>query len=57
MFFVPCPRCGAAVDILPSAVEEDRIDRWNVTVCDECDMAFDYDDSEVQSAPECDSQT
>ena len=49
MFFVPCPRCGASVDIPAGAVGPERTDLWNVTRCDECDFAFDYDDVEVQS--------
>lgn len=49
MFFVPCPRCGAAVELPADAVGPDRTDLWNVVSCDECDFAFDYDDCEVQS--------
>lgn len=52
MFYVPCPRCGAAVDIPAGAVGPERTDLWNVTRCDECDFAFDYDNVEVQSMPD-----
>lgn len=52
MFFVPCPRCGAVVEIPSDAVGPARDDPWNVTSCDECDFAFDYDDVEVQTLPE-----
>jgi len=56
MFYVLCPRCGAAVDISADAVGPHRTDLWNVTSCDECDFAFDYDDVEVQSMPDTTSQ-
>jgi len=57
MFFVPCPRCGAVVDIPACVVDHDRIDLWNITRCDECDMTFDYDDAEVRSIPDSDSHS
>ncbi len=52
MFFVPCPRCGAPVDIPSEAIGPNRTDYWNVTRCDECDFSFDYDDVEVQTSSE-----
>lgn len=52
MFFVPCPRCGAPVEIPADAVGPGRTDPWNVIQCDECSLAFDYDDGEVQSEPD-----
>lgn len=52
MFFVLCPRCGTPVEIPRDAVGPTRDDPWNVTSCDECDFAFDYDDAEVQTSPE-----
>lgn len=52
MFFVPCPRCGAAVDVSADADGLDRRVPWNVVSCDECDFAFDYDDAEVQTTSE-----
>ncbi len=52
MFFVSCPRCGAVVELPAEAVGRDRIDLWNITRCDECDFTFDYDDVEVQAAPD-----
>lgn len=52
MFFVPCPRCGASVEIASDSVGSDQRDPWNVTQCDECDFAFDYDDVEVQTEPD-----
>jgi transcription elongation factor Elf1 len=47
MFFVQCPRCGAVVELAADSVGIDRRHKWNVTQCDECDFAFDYDDAEV----------
>ena len=52
MFFVQCPRCGSVVEIPADAVGKNRSDPWNVTGCDECGLAFDYDDEEVHFAPE-----
>jgi len=50
MYFVQCPLCGAVVEIPDDAVGRKRIDPWNVTGCDECNLAFDYEDEEVQQA-------
>lgn len=52
MLFVPCPRCGAVVELSPKAFDIDRDCQWNVTTCDECELAFAYDDVEVQGEPE-----
>ncbi len=48
MYFVQCPLCGAVVEIPADAVGRERSDPWNVTGCDECNLAFDYEDEEVQ---------
>jgi len=50
MFFVTCPGCGSAVEIPDNAVGPQRTDPWNVCRCDECTLAFDYEDEEVQFA-------
>ena len=50
MYFVQCPLCGAVVEIPDDAVGRERSDPWNVTGCDECNLAFDYEDEEVQQA-------
>ena len=48
MFFVRCPTCGSEVEIPANAVGSERTDPWNIVGCDECSVAFDYDDAEVQ---------
>lgn len=52
MFFVQCPQCGSVVEIPKDAVGKDRSDPWNVTGCADCDSVFDYNDEEVQFAPD-----
>jgi predicted Zn finger-like uncharacterized protein len=52
MFFVQCPRCGTPIEVPSDAVGPDRSDPWNVIGCDECSLTFDYDDEEVQQAPD-----
>lgn len=52
MFFVQCPHCGAVVELPADSVGRDRIDLWNVAGCEECDLGFDYNDEEVQYAPD-----
>ena len=52
MFFVPCPRCGSAVELPDNAVGPERTDPWNICRCDDCSLSFDYDDEEVQSEPD-----
>ncbi|HEY4312807.1 MAG TPA: MJ0042-type zinc finger domain-containing protein [Pirellulales bacterium] len=47
MYYVICPECGARIEIPDTAVGPDRTDLWNVVGCDECRIAFDYDDEEV----------
>jgi hypothetical protein len=47
MFYVICPDCHAHVEILADAVGPDRTDLYNITQCDECNAAFDYDDEDV----------
>jgi hypothetical protein len=52
MLFVPCPRCGAAVEVLPTPLGPERDAVRNVARCDECELAIVYDDVEVQSTPD-----
>lgn len=52
MFYVLCPDCGTKVEIPANAVGPDRTDIWNVVACDNCDLAFDYPDEDVQSGPD-----
>jgi hypothetical protein len=47
MFYILCPFCQAKVEIPADAVGPNRTDLFNVTRCDDCDAAFDYDDEEV----------
>lgn len=47
MYYVLCPFCQAKIEIPADAVGPDRTDLFNVVRCDDCDMAFDYDDEEV----------
>lgn len=52
MLFVPCPRCGAVVELFLNMSDLDGDSPRNVTTCDECDLAFAYDDVEVQGEAE-----
>lgn len=52
MYFVPCPRCGAPVDVPTEAVGPKRTLLWNITYCDECEFSFDYDDIELETIPD-----
>lgn len=52
MYLVQCPQCGSVVEIPADAVGPDRDDPWNVAPCMECGTTFDYDDAEVQFAPD-----
>jgi hypothetical protein len=52
MYYVICPFCQAKVEIPANAVGPDRTDLYNVVSCDDCEMAFDYDDEEVMDEPE-----
>jgi hypothetical protein len=40
------------VEVPDNAIGSDRTDPWNVIGCDECGASFDFDDDEVQSAPD-----
>lgn len=55
MLFVPCPRCGAVVELSPESFGPDRDVLGNVMRCDECELSFNYDDVEVQSTVEAPS--
>ncbi len=48
MRFVPCPRCGAAVEVADDLVGVDCSGRWPTACCGECALHFRYDDQEVQ---------
>lgn len=48
MYYVICPNCGSHVEVLDNAVGEDRTELFNITVCEDCDLSFDYDDEEVK---------
>jgi ribosomal protein S27AE len=48
MLFVPCPRCGAAVEIADDLVGVDLGGRWPTARCGECALHFLYDAEEVQ---------
>jgi len=52
MLFVPCPRCGAAVEVLLATVGPERDSVRNLARCDECELAIVYDEVEVQSTPD-----
>ena len=52
MYFVPCPGCGSPVEIPADAVGPERTDLWNVVECDACELAFDYENAEVQRSSE-----
>jgi hypothetical protein len=52
MYYVQCPRCGSVVEIPADAVGKDRTDPWNIIECDDCDLAFDFDDEEVKHEPD-----
>ena len=52
MYFVQCPECGSVVEIPRDAIGPQRTDRWNVTECAECRSTFDFDDEQVQFAPD-----
>lgn len=54
MYFVQCPRCGTAVELPSDAIGRSRSAPWNVTECVDCDLSFDFEDEEVQHAPEID---
>jgi hypothetical protein len=48
MYCVICPDCGDVIEIPDDAVGVDRTDPWYVVARDNCDMAFDYDNEEIQ---------
>ena len=52
MYFVQCPRCGSPVEIPPDAVGPERTDPYNVVGCLDCGLSFDFDDEDVQIAPD-----
>jgi endogenous inhibitor of DNA gyrase (YacG/DUF329 family) len=52
MLFVPCPRCGAPVEISADRAGRAFHDTWKLTQCEECDFVFNFDDAEVQTEPD-----
>ncbi len=52
MYYVICPYCQAKTEIPADAVGPNRTDLLNSVRCDDCDIAFDYDDDEVATDEE-----
>ncbi len=52
MYFVLYLDCDARVEIPSDTVGPDRTDLYNVVECSECYLAFDYEDDDVQHAPD-----